>query len=136
LPTPSSEKATAKDALLVERLNALDRYTRLMADTFKTFRGSSAKPDRGGNTNMFREHFGAPNLYLVIRAWEMYGHFKPGAASTTESGSFHNFVYHVRVYATGNSKGKRALLNSIKKWLGRDGLPKKVISLRPDKILT
>jgi hypothetical protein len=98
LPTPSNEKAAALDGLLLERLDALDRYTRLMAETFKMSRDTSSKPDRGGNTNMFREHFGAPSWYLVLRAWELYEDFKRGGASTTENGSFHDFVYYVRVY--------------------------------------
>jgi hypothetical protein len=51
-----------------------------MAETFKVSRGS-AKPDRGGNTNLAREHFGAPSQYSVVRAWEIYEDFKRGGAS-------------------------------------------------------
>jgi hypothetical protein len=136
LPTPSGQKATAQDGLLIQRLNALDLYIKLMCETFEASRASASKPDRGGKTNMFTQRFGTPSQHLVVRSWEIYEDFKRGGASTTESGSFHSFVYYVRVYATGSSTGKRALLNAIKKWLGRDGLPKRLVGSRPDKMLT
>lgn len=114
IPTSMLKAAKATDFPLLGRcdgklsglaaeLEAASQYVNRVRANFLKLRqiDDVDAPDKGGNTNLYKEIYGCPRLNLVEGAWRIHEHFKPGVSTGTEGGPFHCFVMEVFEYATG-----------------------------------
>lgn len=115
LPRPETEDEPACDGVLVEQLWALADYFDWKLSPFTGWEEDDAPVDKGGNTNLMMEHFGAPAWYLVRHCWLLFENCRPGEATASENSPFVAFVNCVHEYATGNIEENSTLLNWIKK---------------------
>jgi hypothetical protein len=100
---------------LVDRLRALDQYIDWRLTDFAGWDEDDAQVDRGGNTNLLREHFGPPAWYMVKMCWYFFENCRPGKATASENGPLLQFVNDVYEYATNETEENSSLLNWIKK---------------------
>jgi hypothetical protein len=114
LPRPETEEEPACDGVLVEQLRALVEY---LDWALWPLTGSEedGPVDKGGNTNLMMERFGAPAWFLVRQCWLFFENCRPGEATSTDNSPFVAFVNCVHEYATGQIEENSTLLNWIKK---------------------
>jgi hypothetical protein len=110
-------KDTRAHRLYLEWINQLRHrslYTENVRQTLIERRKSRKREpvDRGGNTNVWKEREGAPRWGLVNDATQIFELFKPGEATGTEGGAFHEFVNDVFEYATGREGTTHAKVES------------------------
>jgi hypothetical protein len=103
LPVPGGDDEWDNQSPWIERLEGLSRYANETLGAFLISKGIDdvEKPDKGGNTNLFKEDFGSARWQFVSQAWHSFEAFKPGMSSGTEGGPFHLFLLDVFEYATG-----------------------------------
>jgi hypothetical protein len=102
----------------LQQLESLSHYTKEKLEVATRSRSAEGRDpsDKGGNTNLWKEAFGPPAWSLVTDALKLFDIFKPGQATGTEGGSFHNFVLAIYEYATGKEGEEHAKVNDwIKK---------------------
>jgi hypothetical protein len=115
LPRASTDK-TGSAASWVDRLRRLSSYAEVTSVNLVCWRGQRnlSEIDKGGNTNLWNETIGIPRWGLVNDAIQIYETFKPGEATGTESGPFHQFILALFEYATGREGNKHA---KVEDWL-------------------
>jgi hypothetical protein len=107
-----------RDSQWLQQLDSLSHWARekrKVAIRSRIAEGRS-QSDTGGNTNLWKETFGPAEWSLVTDALKLFDIFKPGQATGTEGGPFHNFVLAIYEYATGKEGEEHARVNDwIKK---------------------
>jgi hypothetical protein len=73
---------------------------------------------------MFKEDQGVPRWRLVIDCLYIYSTYKPGEATASEGGSFHQFVWDVFEYATGKEGETHA---KVDQWVRKLVVPSRRI---------
>jgi hypothetical protein len=103
LPKPGGGGRSDDNSAWIRRLDALSQYAGQTVGGFLISKGIEDvdRPDRGGNTDLFREAFGSARWSLVNQGWHLCESFKPGTSSGTDGGPFHRFLLDVFEYATG-----------------------------------
>ena len=117
LPHSSVEPRSDEHSRWLDQLDALGALTRVLIEIYAENFG----PDVGGRTNVHTDHFNSPEYHLILGGWYLFDRFKPGSATSTETGPFHIFLQQIYEYATGegaNETGAPALLPKIKQMLG------------------
>lgn len=110
MPTPDSKSKW------LDQLGALAELTRHVVAIYIRKVG----PDVGGRTNVHKEFFNSPEFVLIRFGWDHFERFRPGQATTSETGDFHLFLQQIYEYATGkgaNEDGAPALIPKIKQML-------------------
>ena len=103
LPMPGGTQDEVADFGWVKELNALSEYVKFARSNLfirKNIADPSA-PDKGGNTNLFKNERGSARWTLVNEGWHVFELFKPNMSVGTENGLFHAFMLDVFEYATG-----------------------------------
>ncbi|MBR0913939.1 hypothetical protein [Bradyrhizobium japonicum] len=116
LPRSSVEPRPDPQSKWLLQLSALGNLTRVALRIYNAKVG----PDVGGRTNVHKELFNSPEYVLIRHGWDLFERFKPGEASSSETGVFHLFLQQIYEYATGNGANERgapALLPKIKQML-------------------
>jgi hypothetical protein len=93
-------------------LEALSRYLNVTVDNFLYLKAIDDvdAPDKGGNTNLYKQAHGAARWHLVNEAWHIHELFKPGTSTGTEGGPFQRFAMDVFEYATGQEQEQHSKL--------------------------
>lgn len=113
LPRPANGTETIGAGRWVDRLRALSQYTNWCVNTFLIRLGveDAEAADKGGNTNLYKSGVGPARWYIVTEGWALYELFKPGEATGTDGGPFHQFLDAVFEYATGEDPAENAKLS-------------------------
>jgi hypothetical protein len=117
LPRPVPQY-NGRSSQWLQQLESLSHYTKEKLEVATRSRSAEGRDssDKGGNTNLWKEAFGPAAWSLVTDALKLFDIFKPGQATGTEGGSFHNFVLAIYEYATGKEGEEHAKVNDwIKK---------------------
>jgi hypothetical protein len=103
LPKPGGDRSD-DNCPWVQRLEALSEYAGQTVNGFLISKGIEDvdRPDKGGNTDLFKEAFGSARWSLVNQGWHIFETFKPGTSTGTDHGPFHRFLLDVFKYATGD----------------------------------
>src|SRR5262245_13112568 len=101
---PSAQERSERQDDWTNGLYALADVARRVREHTLRMRGfdGNTPADKGGSTNLFKEHNGSPGWALVYAALQVYELFKPGEATGTEGGNFHQFTMTVFEFATGD----------------------------------
>jgi len=116
LPRLSTDKDSSADGSWVRRLKSLADYAKVTVDNATNRRAKAYRDvhDKGGNTNVWKESHGSPSWALVGDCIYVYELFKPGIATGTIGGPFHEFVLAVFEYATGREGNEHA---KVEDWI-------------------
>jgi hypothetical protein len=117
LPRPVPQYG-GRSSQWLQQLESLSYYIKEKLEVATHSRSAEGRgpSDTGGNTNLWKETFGPAAWSLVTDALRLFDIFKPGQATGTEGGSFHNFVLAIYEYATGKEGEEHAKVNDwIKK---------------------
>jgi hypothetical protein len=103
LPKPGPDDSD-DDCRWIQMLEGLSEYAGQTLNGFLLSKGIEDvdRPDKGGNTNLFKEAFGSAQRNLVNQGWYVCETFKPGMSTGTDGGPFHRFLLDVFEYATGD----------------------------------
>jgi hypothetical protein len=103
LPLPGSSPESENESDWIVILDGLSEFCSFATDNFLMAKGIEdvRHPDKGGNTNLYRESYGAASWFLVNEGWYVHELFKPNTSKGTEGGAFHVFLLDVFEYATG-----------------------------------
>jgi hypothetical protein len=112
LPTPGARNERSKFRW-VERLESLSQYANATQGMFLAGKGvvDADAPDKGGNTNLYKDLCGSARRSLVQQGWHTHELFKPGTSTGTDGGPFHLFLLDVFEYATGLAPEEHAKLS-------------------------
>jgi hypothetical protein len=102
LPKPGGD--SDDDCGWIRRLEALSEYAGQTVSGFLISKGIEDvdRPDKGGNTDLFKEAFGSARWSLVNQGWHIFETFRLGTSTGTDHGLFHRFLLDVFEYATGD----------------------------------
>lgn len=75
----------------------------------------SGPPDPGGNSNSFVQTYGRAKWQLVNNTWDIFERCRPGEASGTIEGPFHQFVTGIYEFATGHAEERSSLETPVKR---------------------
>ncbi len=111
LPSGLADPSRTNSAWLGQ-LEAFERFAKATLRKEQNLRATNGRGrrDKGGNTNLWIEYFGSPERNLVSDALALFDHFKPGQATGTDGGLFHQFVLAIYEYATGQEGEDRSTL--------------------------
>jgi hypothetical protein len=131
--------AQAKRCLWAEQLEALSSYINARLQRAKHWRlkhGYKVR-DKGGNGNLWWEEFGPPRWGLVSDALVIFEIFKPGEATGTVGGSFHQFVLTIFEFATGMSSEEEDVkgIDTLVKDLMRPSREDRLLEAESDKLV-
>jgi hypothetical protein len=101
----------------VSNLAALSRYVNATLNNFLISNGIETidSADKGGNTDLYKHIYGNARWSFVKEGWHIYEMCKPGQATGTVDGPFHEFLEAVFEFATGLKPEKHAKLEQFLK---------------------
>lgn len=108
LPLPGLIDGGKRSAPFIRHLDALRSHVNSVIES---------GVDKGGNTNFHKGLWGSARSNLAEVGWTVFDAFKPGMATGSEHGPFHDFLDAVFEYATGQEGCEHArLFDWVKKW--------------------